>query len=126
MDPRLCSTIPQYSIGNKAAYGRLLITGGISNELYLHGLNENTNSVEDYVQQEFIGEHNLYIKDMVVTGQNSISDNSWYYSKLNQSSEDGEYNMKIQRDYGIRGSQQHANRLLRSNGDWPDLSGYLH
>ena len=80
--------------GNKAAYGRLLITGGISNELYLHGLNENTNSVEDYVQQEFIGEHNLYIKDMVVTGQNSISDNSWYYSKLNQSSEDGEYNIE--------------------------------
>ena len=75
--------------GNQAAYGRILVTAGISNEMYRHGLNENTDEKEDYVQQEMIGEHNLYIADMVVTGQNSISDNSWYYSESNQD-DDGE------------------------------------
>ena len=75
---------------NVAAYGRILVTAQISNIMYTHGLNENTSPSEDYVQQEFKGEHNLAIVDMAVTGQNSISDNSWYYGKLNKDKESGE------------------------------------
>ena len=77
--------------GNKAAYGRILVAAKINDELHLRGFNENTSNDEDYIQQEYIGEHNISIKDMIITGQNSISDNSWYYNSSNRDSESGAF-----------------------------------
>ena len=76
--------------GNKAAYGHILVTAQIANEMYTHGLNENTSPLEDYTQKEFVGEHNISIVDMEVIGQNSISDNSWYYGDRNKNKQTGE------------------------------------
>ena len=58
--------------------------------MYTHGLNENTSPLEDYTQKEFVGEHNISIVDMEVIGQNSISDNSWYYGDRNKNKQTGE------------------------------------
>ena len=50
----------------------------------------NTSPLEDYTQKEFVGEHNISIVDMEVIGQNSISDNSWYYGDRNKNKQTGE------------------------------------
>ena len=76
--------------GNIAAYGHILVTAQISDIMHTKGLNVNNSPSEDYVQQEFAGEHNIAIVDMAVTGQNSISDNSWYYGNLNKNPASGE------------------------------------